>query len=117
MSKVFKGFAIVAVISLLGLAAIGCGIETKFEASPEKVTLAVGATQQLTITRIAMGEIKKIDVTAKCTYTSSDESVATVSGGLITGVKPGSATITVSRKTEMKGTTLTDTTTVPVEVK
>lgn len=54
------------------------------------------ATQQLTAT-LAMSDGTNQDVTATATWSSSDETVATVSaGGLVTAVAEGSATITAT---------------------
>lgn len=54
------------------------------------------ATQQLTAT-LNMSDGSTQDVTASATWTSSDETVATVStGGLVTGVAEGTATITAT---------------------
>ena len=63
-------------------------------ATPSFVTLPVGGTQQLTVTAV-MTDMSTTDVTSSASYTSSDSTVATVSGGQITGVGQGSATITV----------------------
>jgi hypothetical protein len=117
MSKICQRFSIVAVISLLGLAAIGCmgsaAIE-HLEASPNKVSLAVNTTQQLAIALVA--SMNETDVTARCTYQSN----ATVStDGLVTGVKPGSTKITVSytKGVSRGGANIVRTVDVPVEVK
>ena len=54
------------------------------------------ATQQLTAT-LNMSDETTQDVTSTATWTSSDEAVATVStGGLVTAVAEGSATITAA---------------------
>jgi len=56
----------------------------------------MAATQQLTVTA-NYGSGKTVDVTESATYSSTDESVATVSAtGLITAVGEGTATINVS---------------------
>jgi len=81
-------------------------------ASPESVSLDVDETQQLTVTA-TYSDASTADVTAEASYESSDTSVATVStGGLITGVAEGSATVTVSYTEDE----ITKTTTVPVTV-
>jgi len=65
-------------------------------ASPSSVTLAVDETQQLTITA-TYSDASTANVTADSTYASDDEAVATVStGGFITGVAEGSATVTAT---------------------
>jgi hypothetical protein len=59
---------------------------------PETLTLTVGATRQLQVT---MGDDEYEDRTAYATFTTSDESVATVTGaGVVTAVDTGEATIT-----------------------
>ncbi len=69
-------------------------------ASPESVTLDdVDETQQLTVTA-TYSDASTDDVTAEASYESSDPLVATVStGGLITAVAEGSATVTVTYDT------------------
>jgi len=65
-------------------------------ASPSPVPLTVDGTQQLVITA-AYSDLTTADVTADATYATDNVSVATVStGGLITAVAEGAATITVS---------------------
>lgn len=64
------------------------GHEFVLEVSPKQVSLQVGGTQQLSVTTSEPALIG---------YSSSNETVATVSStGLITALKDGSATITVS---------------------
>ncbi len=119
MRKIFGRFAIVAVISLLGLSAIECAQAEHIEASPREISLAVKATQQLTISLVPVSG-KATNVTSQSTYTSSDESVATVGkDGIVTGVKPGSTSIAVSYTQTLGGRagTVTRTATVPVQVK
>ena len=118
MSKIFT---IAAVISLLGLAAIGChgfAAVEHLEASPNTVSLQANTTQQLVINLVA--SLNETDITARCTFQSSDESIATVSsGGLVTGVKPGSTKITATyvKPASRGGSNITRTVDVPVEVK
>ncbi len=76
--------------------------------SPKTASIEVGATRQLTPTVAPSGASNKA-----VTYKSSDTSVATVSGsGLVTGVKAGTATITVTTtdgsKTDTSAITVTD---------
>lgn len=60
-------------------------------ASPASVSLAVGATQPLSVTETSG------DVTASSTYASDNNAVATVdTTGVITGVSAGSANVTVT---------------------
>ena len=65
---------------------------TEVVVTPNAVSLAVGATQQLTFT------LQPVDATDKSvTWSSSDSDVATVDGdGLVTAVAPGIATITIT---------------------
>ena len=65
-------------------------------AEASEVSLLVDETEQLAVTA-TYSDATTDDVTAESTYDSGDESVATVStGGLITAVAEGDATITVS---------------------
>jgi len=65
-------------------------------ASPSEVSLGVGGTESLSITA-TYSDASTADVTVEASYESSDTSAATVStGGLITAVAEGSATVTVS---------------------
>lgn len=66
-------------------------------ANPTDFTLtALNATRALVITA-EYDDDSTLDVTAEATYTSSDESVATVSGtGVVTAIAAGTATITVT---------------------
>ena len=69
-------------------------------ASPESVTLVVDGTQPLTVTA-TYSDSSTPDVTAESTYESNDTSVATVStGGLITAIVEGDATVTVTYLTK-----------------
>ncbi|MGO5071364.1 Ig-like domain-containing protein [Roseburia faecis] len=70
----------------------------------EAAEVTTGATLDLAV--------KKSPKAAKLTYTSSDEAVATVKDGVVTGVKAGKATITVTSdygKTITKEVTVKDT--------
>ncbi len=116
MSKIFRIFAIITFIALLSLIIMGCGSE-HLQASPDKVSLGVNTTQQLNITLVPMAA-KATNVTDRCTYTTSDESIATVSnGGLITGLKQGSVTINVSYSYRSSSVNVIRKTTIPVQVK
>lgn len=64
---------------------------TSVKATPASVTLEPGKTQKLKITLSPSNAAYK-----GVTYTSSDESVATVKKGTVTAVKAGSAVITVT---------------------
>jgi len=90
------------------------GVLVSISALPSSVSLYVGVTQAITVTA-TYGDASTADVTATSTYVSVPETVATVStGGLITAVAEGPATITVSY-TE-GGITETDTVSVAVSV-
>jgi len=69
-----------------------CIIDTLVSDPLLLVADATGATQQLTIT-----DQNSHDVTAKVTYSSDDPSFTVSSGGLVTAVSIGTATITVSK--------------------
>lgn len=65
---------------------------TKINLDKSAVTVRVGSTEQLTATVEPAGAANK-----NVTYTSSDSTIASVSaGGLITGVKAGTCTITAT---------------------
>lgn len=65
---------------------------TGIDSTPATVTLAVGATQQITTTAVPSGAVLPTR-----TYVSSAPAIATVSAsGLITKVTAGTATITVT---------------------
>ncbi|TQR10155.1 peptidase S8 [Psychrobacillus soli] len=67
--------------------------------NPTELDLAVGGTAQLAVTETSTpkeGEATVVDVTAEATYAVADESIATVTNGLVTAVGKGSTTITVS---------------------
>lgn len=87
-------------------AATGPSILKSIEASPSSTEIHINRTTQIdVIARYTNSTIQNI--TAKCTFKSSDEKVATVTtAGLITAVADGSCQITVSY-TE-NGTTQTD---------
>ncbi len=74
--------------------------------TPESATVKVGKTTTLTATVAPSNATNK-----NVTWTSSNETIATVSGGVVTGVAAGTATITVT--TEDGG--FTDTCAVTVE--
>lgn len=77
---------------------------------------ALVATSTLAVTagdaKVISAAIGGVDVRAKCTYTSSDSSKATVSAnGVVKGIAPGSATITVSHPAALAPATVTVTVT------
>jgi len=60
----------------------------------EVANLAVGFTQQFTATAIS-SKPSVTDITSQATWSSSDQSVATVSStGIVTGIAPGPTNIT-----------------------
>jgi uncharacterized protein YjdB len=65
----------------------------KLNVDSDNVFLHVANTRQLKLTAVN-AEGDETDVTASATWTSSNESVAFVNKGLITGVKSGTATVT-----------------------
>ncbi len=75
--------------------------------TPSTPTIAQGVTQQFTATgTYTDGSIQ--DVTTSVTWSSSDKSIATISsGGLVTGVASGPATIQATYQSETGSTTLT----------
>jgi hypothetical protein len=62
--------------------------------TPASVRIASGTRQSLKATVIFSDMASTVDYTAQMTWTSSDVSVATVADGIVTGVAPGTATIT-----------------------
>ena len=115
MSKILKIIAITSLASLLVVVSVGCAASSlkSITASPDKVSLSANATQQLTITA-TYTKGGGNNVTTTSTFKSSDEKIATVTGGgLVKGIAAGSATITVSHA-EGK---VTKTVTIPVTVK
>ena len=70
-----------------------------YEVSHETLTLEVGASEQVTVTETttkADGTIEERDVTADATFTSEDDSIATVENGNVTAVGAGTTEITVA---------------------
>lgn len=86
---------------------------TSISLSAESSSISIGATTQLTV-----GYTPSDTNVKNVTYTSSSESIATVSNtGLVTGIAQGSATITATAQTESGTTTATTTITVtPIAV-
>ena len=56
----------------------------------------VGTTAQFIATAVPSNSTAGLDVTAASTWTVSDTTIATVSRGLVTGVKAGSTTLTAT---------------------
>lgn len=72
---------------------------TTITVNPAQLNIKTGDTEQLTVTEYTTseeGDTTNADVTAEATYVSADESIATVSDGLVTAVGEGSTTIAVS---------------------
>ncbi|WP_082713576.1 S8 family serine peptidase [Sporosarcina koreensis] len=75
--------------------------EVEYALNHESLTLEVGASEQLTVTETttkADGTTEEKDVTADATFTSADETIATVENGNITAVSAGTTDITVTYK-------------------
>ena len=65
-------------------------VATKISVSPSKLTLARGKTKKLTV------KVLPANCTQKTTYKSSNSKIVTVtSGGIVKGVKKGTAKITI----------------------
>ncbi|QRG68367.1 Ig-like domain-containing protein [Brevibacillus choshinensis] len=67
---------------------------SKLQLDQKKVYVRPGATQTLKLTA-SLTNGDKVDVTEKAEWTTSDEKVVTVAGGVVTGVGPGKAKLTV----------------------
>ncbi|HJM36428.1 MAG: Ig-like domain-containing protein [Dehalococcoidales bacterium] len=102
--------ATTGLISLLLVMSVGCSSTStspdeigatldRIMASPSTTSLAANTTRQLNISAVYVkgsGGIMK-DVTDNSTYESSDSTITVVSKeGILTGIAPGSANITVS---------------------
>lgn len=106
--RVARRFAFL-VIAAFGAASVSCGgggdggtgpgggggpVVTRIDLSPTSANVFVGKTSTLTATP---KDADGATVTGKTiTWTSSDQSIAAVSGGVVTGAKPGTATITAA---------------------
>lgn len=94
ITATYSGKSGTATINILPVTAITVG--------PQNISVMPGATVQLSATAM-LGENQSVSVTGKATWSSSDNSVATVSNegatrGLVTGVGGGTATISASWK-------------------
>ena len=77
------------------------------QVSPASATLAVGNTQQLTVTA-TFTDTSSQNVTSSATYSSSNPSAATVStGGKVTAVGTGSSTITATLGSQSANSAIT----------
>lgn len=63
--------------------------------SPPSASISVGGTQQFTA-MAKLSDGSSLDVTASAAWSSSDGKIATVAGGLATGIALGNATITAT---------------------
>ena len=70
-------------------------VVVSIEVTPEEATIAVGGTQPFTATA-TYSDASTGNVTAKATWISSNNEVATIDTGLATGVAVGNTTITAS---------------------
>ena len=70
-------------------------VVVSIEVTPEEATIAVGGTQPFTA-RATYSDASTGNVTAKATWISSNNEVATIDTGLATGVAVGNTTITAS---------------------
>ena len=73
-------------------------VKYSLEVSKKLVSLSVGSTDSVTVS------LNGANVTSDVNYEVADESVATVANGTITGVGPGSTTVTVSLDNVNSGT-------------
>lgn len=109
MSTMYRGARRFVYLSIaaLGVASASCGgggdstgpggngpTVTRVDVSPTSASVAVGKTSTLTATP---KDVDGATVTGKTvTWSSSDQSIATVAGGVVTAVKPGAVTITAA---------------------
>lgn len=109
MSKMRRGARQFALLSFaaLGVVSASCGgggdstgpggngpTVTRIEVSPASASVAVGKTSTLTATP---KDVDGATVTGKSVaWSSSDQSVASVAGGVVTAIKPGAVTITAA---------------------
>ncbi|MEK3994049.1 S8 family serine peptidase [Psychrobacillus sp. FSL K6-2365] len=73
--------------------------EVTLSVDPTELVLTSGKTAQLTVTETSKpveGDATQEDVTSEATYVVTDDSIATVTNGLVTAVGEGTTTITVS---------------------
>ena len=94
-----------SVISKTGLTVSNSTV-TSVTVSPASVSLIAGQTQQLAATA-NFSNNSSSNVTNLATWTSSNSSVATVSGGLVTAVATGTATIFASYSGQVGNATVT----------
>jgi trimeric autotransporter adhesin len=95
-----KVFPVVASVSLLLLAAVGCGqffpssnTITSLSIAPLNTTVAPGVTQQYSATA-TYGNNTTGDVTSTVTWSSNQPSIASITaGGLLSGVSLGTTTV------------------------
>ena len=95
--------ATVSLVLLLALFGIGCGsffvsgnALNTITLTPTSIFLKVGETKQFTANGTTVNGDSQ-DVTSSAKWTSSSDSIATVSAGLVTAVASGNATVTASQ--------------------
>jgi hypothetical protein len=115
MSTANRKRQVVAALSVLLLLAFAAGCRgffvnptlTAITVTPVTPSIVQGNTRQMTATGSYDGGSPAKDITGSVDWSTSDANIATVSsGGLVTGVKAGSATITASKGTISGGTTV-----------
>jgi len=115
-SKILKGLGIVIAVALLCVTVVGCGGATSLKsiaALPDQLNLYKYGMQQLSIIATYTGG-KTEEVTAQCTYESSDKMVLVVDqNGYVEALAIGEAIITVTYTKD----SVTMTITIPVIMK
>lgn len=89
MKKTYKIFAFL-IFALSCIVLLGCNGNVKLKVATQEYNLAEGEKQQISVS------VENYDKEVAFTYSSSDESVASVENGYIVGHKGGTADITVS---------------------
>ena len=99
MKKGFKVFTTIALVCMLALS-VGCLVACHDEPQPEKVTVTLAEKE------ITMSEWSSKDIVARASDASavklsvSDTTVLYLSGTVITALKPGTATVTATLKSD-----------------
>ena len=99
MKKGFKVFTTIALVCMLALS-VGCLVACHDEPQPEKVTVTLAEKE------ITMSEWSSKDIVARAsdasavTLSVSDTTVLYLSGTVITALKPGTATVTATLKSD-----------------
>jgi len=117
-SKILKGLGIVIAVALLCVTVVGCGGTTTLKSIAvlqDELSLYKSGEQQLSIIATYTGG-KTEEVTAQCTYESSDRMVLAVDqGGYVVALATGDAIITVTYTNTKDSVTMTIT--IPINVK